>query len=113
MQGVWSKSIPAGALRRQTDRFAENTLRGERYDLRNAPLEQSRLHAPYVNNPVKSPAPARRDNSVVPRATGLTQHNDCLPELEESADFLRGVIDLGAGFARNPISRRALVWRHS
>ena len=51
MQGVWSKSISAGALRRQTDRFAENTLQGERYDLRNAPLEQCRLHAPYVNSP--------------------------------------------------------------
>ena len=51
MQGVWSKSILAGALRRQTDSFAENTLRGERYDLRNPPLEQSRLHAPRVNNP--------------------------------------------------------------
>ena len=51
MQGVWSKSIPAGALRRQTESFAENALRGERYDLRNAPLEQNRLHAPYVSNP--------------------------------------------------------------
>ena len=51
MQGVWSKTILAGALRRQTAGFPENTLRGERYDLRNAPLEQSRLHAPYVINP--------------------------------------------------------------
>ena len=37
--------------RRRIANSAANTLRGERSDLRNAPQRQSRLHAPYVNNP--------------------------------------------------------------